>query len=429
MPVTDPTFWSRQHSIIPDDDHPHSLLSPRPPPTPLNLLISTPSGKPLFHYSHPHPTPLQATLTLAAAVSVFQQTTSVRCIDFGVRILFYPHGSYHVVIVGGGHQIVERCLVAVKSLLSCWAEKHLAEGRHINLTEVQESILCNAIEQILTYPFPYLTRCIPVLPTNQDRTRLFSNVTIPSNTHLVITTASPPHPRRLIYSLTALSYDDLTLILSLPPPRADSTPPSLPKIYLPSTAYKTSFHVTIHSMELRLHPDHYDYFHRRVGENWQPEWNMGGGHIIWLIFLSRDPSPRIVDTVIEQLDRSRGTTDVILSMELAPTVESVLGKYATYVSCILFIESGSIVCTQGGWGGNEDLIRKCLGGERVMGDTVVLRWRGGIVVFASGVATMMVTRVIREIAKCKSVGGGIGRYCRGRRVDTLLSGVLTPFDT
>lgn len=329
MHPSDAAFW-RDMNRTPSPE-------PRPPPvTALEFLLATPAGKPLLHYSQPTSRPRQSLSALCAAVTAFQATSHNR-----VRTITTPHHTlltyadppFHAVLLTPSrntpHSLLRALLRAALSVLyaslSAAFRPHLTARPHIDpsaTTPLTPPLLVAALRHASAHPLPHLCLSPPALAAPQLPNILHqlhrSHLNI---RHVLLVTALPPHPQRLIahstQSSAPLTSLDLLLLLAVPDP---------PLLYLQSDSFSLRMRVTTRRIALRLHPDHVHSFHEAVGgSNWRPQWHGQAAHVVSLLAVhapSENPTA-FLDAAEHRLDRSAAAFYIAVSLETSLSLSHI----------------------------------------------------------------------------------------------------------
>lgn len=338
----DATFWQRQNSCSPAYDLPHITAAPTLPDLPpLELIISAPSGKLVYHFSYPKKTRVDASvLSLSAALVAYQATTKEK-----ISLITIPRGLvlstvidiFHIHVSSRDrrtpphllHTLSRAAVIALMTALSGAFSPHLRTNPSFDpasLGSSLDSIIDVTLKDALTYPLPYALHAPVSLPAlsapRNSLSRLLHRVYAKCSNveHALVLTASPPFPHCIVASVSSannpLRDSDLLLINACAPRRADDIP-LVRRLYLQSHTYHRGFYACFRAVQLRLDPDDYEDFKRQVGRTWTPEWTSAGGDVVWVVALANDTSDceKFLNMVNDDLDRHPAAKDLMVSME------------------------------------------------------------------------------------------------------------------
>jgi hypothetical protein len=385
----DVLFWERMASLDPlldRADMTASVAFPRPMPF-VELIISTPAGKPVYHFSHGYlpvvapeldstletfQRPRQDLLALCAmAVAFAGIAPDVSHVRTQAGALFFAstHSLYVAVAAADSRFSVPilaslaRLTVAfVTAVLSANLVTALSNRPNIDIAphlEPYTSYLSGLLRRALAHPLPYATLSPPSLPCPTSPSSRSSIVELlrssiakasPLVSHGIVMTASPPLPRKLIAVAaphgSPLTPLDIHILTSIPPEPVtadqndagqgeEST--NLELIYLQSTGHIIPYLVTHIFVELKLRADDYDVFNEAVGGNdWRPEWSARGGDIVSVLVCakaglqkeensSRAAAAACIRDIERRLSGARAVRDIIVAMERPLDISDVPG--------------------------------------------------------------------------------------------------------
>lgn len=384
----DTHFWTRMNRSDSAADLPHMAAVPRPPPDlpSIELIVATPAGKPLLHFSyacdnaaaHAPSRPRQQLVSLSAACVAFQGATrdAVHSVASPAGVFVSMHvQSFHIVASSSDrstpiHFLIALVRLAVASLnavlSASFADVLLSRpntdaGRILDEVDAfLQTVLLNAI----TYPVPYAfvsaaTLPCPTAPRSRSRvTRILRDILAESpltTTHALLFTASPPLPRLLIAAASTANHQltplDILLLTCFAPHDTDKQPPEVQRVFLQTYGFRRASYVSLRNVHLRLDPDDFDTFKSAVGgTSWRPEWGSAGGDVVWILVVSRGPrdvrdaANTFLDTVENKLDRSTAVRDVMIAMERPWTLRDLpetmrLSDVAAVRAMLLFDKS------------------------------------------------------------------------------------------
>lgn len=351
----DDSFWARQDSLHPTNDHPSLPSIPTRPQHPdIELLISTPAGKPLFHFAYnatnrhcpcytssfQSSRPASAISSLCATLSAFQAATNntVSIIKSTHNtLLTHVHDALHVALLARHdpapiqflQALMRIAITTVYSTLSASLSEHLRDHptsrpsfKHV------DSVLNTVLLDALSYPMSYVLQRPIALPSHANPpTRLPLSLLLrqiithhPNISHALLYTSGPPLPVRLVASCAPankqLSPLDLLLLSSLPDPCQPPLSSSF-RFFPHATMFCTGATAFSKMIQLRLHPDHHDTFKRAVGGRfWRPEWSHSPPHTLRVVVLYEGSATQFVHDLEIALDRSFATTQLLIDTEL-----------------------------------------------------------------------------------------------------------------
>ena len=346
----DATFWQRQNSCSPTYDLPHITAAPTLPDLPpLELIISAPSGKLVYHFSYPKKTRVDASaLSLSAALVAYQATTKEK-----ISLITIPQGIvlstvidiFHIHVCSQDrrtpshflHTLSRAAVIAAMTALSGAFSPHVRTNPSFDPASLRSSldpIINVTLKDALTYPLPYALHAPVSLPAlfapraSLGRVLHRAYAKCPNVEHALVLTASPPFPHRVVASISSSNYplrdSDLLLINACAPRRADDIP-LIRRLYLQSHTYRRGFYTCFRAVQLRLDPDDYEDFKRQVGRTWTPEWTSAGGDVVWVVALATDTSDceKFLNMVDGDLDRHPAAKDLMVSMERPWTLTEI----------------------------------------------------------------------------------------------------------
>lgn len=352
----DDSFWLRQDSVSPQNDHPSLSSTPSRPRHPdIELLITTPAGKSLFYFAYnrsnrhhpdfsqcarPSPRPDAAISSLSATLTAFQAATqnTVSVIKTSNNtLLTHVHNALHVALLARHHPaplqflqaLIRIAIVSICATLSASFSTHLIDHPTSRPSLARAEPLLNAILlDALTHPLSYVLQRPISLPshvkpsTRISLTRILRQVLIRHEniTHILLFTTGPPLPVRLVASCSRanneLSGLDLLLLGALPCPSEPSIVSNI-QFFPHSKMFHVGSDVFSKVLFLRLHPDHHDMFKSAVGgRSWRPEWTQASPHTLRLIALGHGDPTSFVNALEETLDRSLIAAELLINMEL-----------------------------------------------------------------------------------------------------------------
>lgn len=367
--------WTENSQLDPASDlKPASTTSsPHPPPCSfVELLIASPAGKPVAHFTHGHArhdpstpftrAPAERAALAATAVAFAAVAPDVRTISTPEGAVYFASThSLHVAVVSAEPSLPESVLASLARLavafltavLSANLVTTLRDRPGFDITSHLDPFmphLHSLLSRALAHPFPYAALApvslpCPTSPTSRSALgELLGDAVQKSSrtvTHALLVTACAPYPRKIVAvaepSAAQLTPLDLLVLTSMlpdetspPSPRvsAPTTPsPPLPSRYfLQTNGHAVPYAISFLAVELRLRPDDYESFEAIVGtgNNWRPEWGASGGDVVWAVVLAnasrRGAEAEAAATSCAKLAAaalkiSRASRDLIIAME------------------------------------------------------------------------------------------------------------------
>jgi hypothetical protein len=359
---------------------PVCALPPRPMPF-VEVLVATPAGKPVVHFTRGHARgapgapfarPAAQGRSLAAALVAFSAVApDVRCVTTPAGVMFFASThSLHVAAASADPAFPQPVLASLARLavaflaatLSANLVATLRDRPHFDVApHLAPSLphLCSLLSRALAHPLPYAALAPPALPcptTPGSRSALCDLLrdavatSPPAVSHALLVTASAPFPRKLITAAAPSSapltpLDVLVLTSMLPgeagrpgvPDEGEATkrpPPPPPRIFLQSTSHAVPYVLAAAPVELRLRSEDFEAFEAAVGGGaWRPEWGPSGGDVVWAVALAKASGGRpsagaasaCVAAIGLALGSSRASRDLIVAMERPWIVGDVPG--------------------------------------------------------------------------------------------------------
>lgn len=351
-----------------------SASTPSPHPMPgVEVLVATPAGKPVAHYTHGQARPLAQQLSLAAACAAYAAVApDVRCVRTPAGVVFFAAThSLHVAAAAADPAFPEPVLAALARLavaflaavLSANLVTTLRERPHVDVAPHLEPTLPHLytlLDRALTHPLPYAALVPPSLPcptapgSRCALGQLLRQAVDDSSacvSHALLVTASAPFPRKLVTiaapSAAPLTPLDLLVLTSMLPEEngdarrrdgrgveegVEGGAALPPRLFLQSTSHSTPYTMVAERVELRLRSEDYEVFEAAVGSGeWRPEWGASGGDVVWAVALAKTGRSRHADRaaldcvvrVAGALDASRASRDLIVAMERPWTVRDL----------------------------------------------------------------------------------------------------------
>jgi hypothetical protein len=374
----DDHFWQRMESLDSSLDLPEmtaSMSVPRDMPF-VELVVSTPAGKPIHHFSHGHipadgtvdafRRPHQDVLSLCAmAVAFAGICPDVSHVRTPVGVMFFASTHcLHLAVAAADSEYsipvlasLARLTVAfLAALFSTNLATTLSSRPNIDVSPYLDPYrfqLDNLLKKALAHPLPYATLSPASLPCPTSPTSRSSIVELlrssiarasPLVSFGIIFTTSPPLPRKLVAIAAPFSHPltslDICFLTSIPHEKvssdwssstSDSDPShfqaQMERIFLQCTGHSVPYVVSHDFVELRLQADDYEAFNAAVGGvNWRPEWTSGGGDVVSVLVCaragllsdeneSRAAAVACVQDIKKWLAEARGVRDVIVAME------------------------------------------------------------------------------------------------------------------
>lgn len=274
---------------------------------------------------------------------------------------------------------------AVYMTLSSAFDKFLS--LHANADVAEETIkpayllAKSALDDALAHPLPYclapLSLPCPTGPSFRiGITELLRQALCKCKEvkYALLFTASPPYPRKLIatgaYTNMQMSALDVNMLMSLVPSRCNERSYTLERVYLQSERFEKACGIVARSMELRLQPENFETFRTAVGgSSWRPEWNTGGGGVVWVMALvkrgAEATGKQFLYCVEEMLDHKSMTRDLMVCMERPWTLADMQIELKVWVQesvrAVVFIGKRRITGTVGSFAYREGLqVMRCL---------------------------------------------------------------------